>query len=375
MKRNASILLGLLLSLGITTHLLAGGIGETVLNLEPTKENPRSSEGSFVTLSSGRILFVYTQFYGGAQDNSPAHLVSIHSDDEGKTWSKDPQVVVDNSGGENVMSVTLLRLKSGRIALFYLLKNNWLDCRPLVRFSDDEAKTWSQPVSMSAAPGYFVLNNDRVIQLSTGRLVAPLAFHRAKGNDPKTSRSFDSRAITLWAFSDDEGKTWREAESWWAMPQATRSGLQEPGVVENADGSLFSWARTDGGSQFVFRSKDQGKSWTPPTASALASPVSPASIKRLPGSDKLLAIYNDHSGKFPFPKGKRTPLIAAISADGGLTWPQAKAIEDDPDGWYCYTAMHYTKDAVLLGYCAGDSKVGGLNRLRIKRVLLKDLGE
>jgi hypothetical protein len=30
---------------------------------------------------------------------------------------------------------------------------------------------------------------------------------------------------------------------------------------------------------------------------------------------------------------------------------------------------------VLLAYCAGDSKIGGLNRLRIKRVPLKQLEE
>lgn len=339
------------------------------------KKIPADSEGAFVTLKSGRVLYCYTQFYGGARDNSPAHIVSIYSDDAGRTWSDKPQLVVDNAGGENVMSVSLLRLQSGRIALFYLLKNNWLDCRPYVRFSDDEAKTWSDPILMVSAPGYFVLNNDRVIQLKSGRLIAPLAFHRAKGTDPATSKSFDSRAITMWQLSDDEGKTWREADSWWAMPQPTRSGLQEPGVVEVADGSLFSWARTDGGSQFVFRSKDQGKTWTPPVASALASPVSPASIKRLPGSDKLLAIYNDHSGKYPFPKGKRTPLVVAFSSDGGEAWKKHKLIEDDPDGWYCYTAIHFTEDNVLLAYCAGDSKIGGLNRLRIKRVLLKELVE
>lgn len=371
MKRHLHLCALLLVIAAFTAS--AATLGETVVNIEPTKENPRSSEGAFVTLKSGRILFYYTQFYGGAHDNSPAHIVAIHSDDEGKTWSKEPQTIVENKGGENVMSVSLLRLKSGRIALFYLLKNNWLDCRPYVCLSEDETKTWSAPVLMTQAPGYFVLNNDRVIQLTTGRLVAPLAFHRAKASDPKTSKSFDSRAITMWVLSDDEGKTWREADSWWAMPQNTRSGLQEPGVVELADGSLFSWARTDGGSQFTFRSQDQGKTWTPPTASKLISPVSPASIKRLPDSDKLLAIYNDHSGQFPFPKGKRTPLIAALSTDGGTTWTQAKALEEDPNGWYCYTALHYTKDAVLLGYCAGDAKVGGLNRLRIKRVPLKDL--
>ncbi|MEW6303663.1 MAG: sialidase family protein [Verrucomicrobiota bacterium] len=342
-----------------------------VLNLDPDKEHPRNSEGSFVTLKSGQILFYYTQFYGGARDNSPARIVSIASDDSGRTWSQ-PKVVIENAGEENVMSVSLLRLKSGNIALFYLIKNSWLDCRPYIRFSTDEAQTWSEAKLVVQAPGYFVLNNDRVIQTSTGRLIMPLAFHRSRLSDPKSSRSFDARAIDVWYYSDDEGKTWSESDSWWALPAATRSGLQEPGVVELADGTLFSWARTDLGTQYGFTSKDGGKTWSAPEPTAMKSPVSPASIERLPGSADLLALYNDHSGQFPYPAGKRTPLVAAISKDGGKTWPVRKLLEDDPDGWYCYTAIEFTKDnAVLLAYCAGDSKVGRLNRLRIRRVDLE----
>jgi hypothetical protein len=32
--------------------------------------------------------------------------------------------------------------------------------------------------------------------------------------------------------------------------------------------------------------------------------------------------------------------------------------------------MHFAEDTVLLAYCAGDAKLGGLNRLRIRRVTL-----
>ncbi|MCX7824254.1 MAG: glycoside hydrolase [Verrucomicrobiae bacterium] len=341
-----------------------------VLNIEPSKENPRNSEGSFATLKSGRIIFYYTQFYGGAADNSPARIVCVHSDDAGRTWSA-PRTVIENTSGENVMSVSLLRLKSGRLALFYLVKNSWLDCRPYVRISADEAQTWSEPKLVVAAPGYFVLNNDRVVQLSAGRLVVPVAFHRARNTDPASSKSFDARGLVLWYLSDDEGQTWTEAATWWAAPQHCSSGLQEPGVVELADGTLFSWARTALGAQYGFTSADRGKTWTAPAPTSLKSPCSPASIKRLPGSSDLLCIYNDHSGDFPFPKGRRTPLVAGISSDGGKTWPVRKVLEPDPDGWYCYTAIHFVDDAVLLGYCAGDKKVGGLNRLRIRRMGLE----
>jgi Neuraminidase (sialidase) len=338
-----------------------------VLNVEPTKENPRNSEGSFARLNSGRIVFYYTHFYGGAGDESPARIVGIHSDDGGRTWSA-PQTVIENIGGNNVMSVSLLRLAGGKLALFYLLKNSWIDCRPYLRTSADDGATWSEPKLVITAPGYFVVNNDRLVQLSTGRLIVPAGFHRSRGTDPHSSKSFDGRSIAMWFYSDDEGQTWQESATWWGIPVRSGSGLQEPGLVELADGKLFGWARTDQGAQYGFTSADAGKSWSPPVPTELKSPTSPASIKRLPKSPHLLAIFNDHSGRFPFPKGKRTPLVVAVSTDGGKTWPQAKPIEEDPDGWYCYTAIHFTDDAVLLAYCAGDSKIGGLNRLRIRRI-------
>lgn len=347
---------------------------EVTLNIEPSAEFQRNSEGSFVTLKSGRILFFYTQFYGGTSDHSAARIVSIQSEDQGRTWSNTPRTILENKGGANVMSVSLLRLKSGRIALFYLVKNTWLDCRPHVRFSDDEGETWSEPTLMLEAPGYFVLNNDRVIQHSSGRLIAPLAFHRARVSDSNSSKAFDSRSIGLWVISDDDGKTWKEAPQWLSLPvPSTRSGLQEPGIVELEDSSLLTFFRTDQGMLYESRSTDRGQTWTPVQPGPLKSPVSPGSIESLPGSGDLLAVWNDHSGDHPMVDKKRTPLVVALSSDGGKTWPNKKLIESDPDGWYCYTAIHYTPDAVLLAYCAGDSKVGGLNRLRIRRLELKDL--
>jgi len=65
--------------------------------------------------------------------------------------------------------------------------------------------------------------------------------------------------------------------------------------------------------------------------------------------------------------------VTAISSDNGRTWAKPKVVEADPEGWYCYTAIHFVDDAVLLAYCAGDKKVGGLNRLRIRRLRLDGL--
>ena len=44
-----------------------------VLQLPPNPGNPRNSEGGFVTLRDGRILFVYTRYYGESwDDHAPA---------------------------------------------------------------------------------------------------------------------------------------------------------------------------------------------------------------------------------------------------------------------------------------------------------------
>ena len=346
---------------------------QLVLKIDPTPEYQRNSEGSFVTLEDGTIFYAYTQFYGGTSDHSQARIVTIESKDDGLTWSE-PTVLVENSGEQNVMSVSLLRLKSGKIALFYLIKNSLHDLKPYMHVSSDEAKTWSEPFSIITAPGYFVMNNDRVIQLKSGRLIAPVAFHRPIYH--KENISADWRGIAMWYLSDDEGKTWYESTNWWGLPvpDVARSGLQEPGVVELSDGSLFSWSRTIVGAQYGFRSNDEGETFSAPEPTNLVSPLSPASIKRIPGTPDLLAVYNDHSGRFPFAAKRRNPLVVAISQDGGQTWPIAKMIESELDGHFCYTAIHFIDDYVLLGYCAGFmSKKGmyGLNPHRIRRIKIE----
>ena len=102
------------------------------VDFEPTMAHPRSSEGSFATLHSGRIIFCYSQFYEGRDDDSPSAIAQINSDDGGKSWSE-PKIVVPTGDNRNLMSVSLLRLASGKLAMFYLAKKNgWLDCHPLL---------------------------------------------------------------------------------------------------------------------------------------------------------------------------------------------------------------------------------------------------
>lgn len=305
-----------------------------VLTLMPKADNPRNSEGDFITLKSGRILFVYTHYTGTSfVDHAPAYLASRFSDDNGETWSNESKLVVENEGQQNVMSVSLLRLNNGEIAMFYLRKNSLADCMPMIRFSSDEGETWSEPQScITDYTSYFILVNSRVIQLESGRLIMPVYN--------------GGRAMTY--HSDNNGRDW------------VRGGIvdnphgvvnQEPGVVELKDGRLMMIMRTEVASQYVAYSSDGGESWTASGPSNIISASqSPASVVTIPSSGDLMLVWNHNTSSDPIQKSNRTPLNVAISDDNGQSWKNMKTLESYEKGSYCYTAVHFVDNDVLFGY-------------------------
>ena len=377
MKRvNLFALAAILVSLGLAASVGANPKFQqaTVAPfLPPGPNNPRNTEGSFVTLKDGRILFAYSKFTGGGGDDDTATIAGRYSTDEGKTWSSEDVTLVAKEGAMNVMSASLLRLKDGRIALFYLRKNSVSDCHPYLRYSSDEGKSWSEPIRCIRDEGYYVLNNDRVIQLRSGRLVMPVALH------PSINGKVRSKGIAMAYLCDDAGKTWRRSTTRLEDSRADRAGFQEPGVVELKNGHILMFIRTTLGSQYFSYSKDGGNTWSEAQPSNLQSPLSPASIKRIPSTGDLLAVWNDHSSvpaEFKSTEehgGKRTPLTVAISKDDGKTWKNARNLLDDPGGWYCYTAIHFVHGDVLLASASAGPGMPRLSKMDLARFPVKAL--
>ena len=363
-----------------------GKIGEIVLQLNPTPENARNSEATFITLKSGRIIFAWSKFIGSDNSDFGAGVIaSKYSDDDGKTWTEDDRVLIQKEGTTNVMSPSLLRLQDGRIAIVYLRKDGLKSCVAYFRTSSDELETLSEPVLISHEPGYYVVNNDRMIQLRCGRIVVPTAFHRYRGPSvllpgEKPKSFMASPGIIFFWLSDDGGKRWLESLTSYYKCFPSGHGLQEPGVIELLNGKLWSWARPgEKNRQWESFSDDLGQTWTDPVPSQFVSPSSPMQVKRIPETKHLLAVWNDHSGIFetrePLPVSwGRTPLICAISEDDGKTWNHHKLLEDSPEHGFCYPAIHFTQEAVLISYNAGGatSKIP-LDTQRVRRILIKQL--
>ncbi|MBP1988478.1 sialidase family protein [Paenibacillus eucommiae] len=345
--------------------------GSVVLDLRTGPNNARNSEGAFLDMKDGRLMFAYSRYTGNStDDHAEACVAARYSADKGNTWSEDVILARSEDHGtlQNIMSVSLLRMLDGDIGLFYVLRYGFHDTRLHLRRSTDEGETWSDPVCCVPGQGYYVTNNDRVVRLSSGRLVVPASFHRMKGDisDPSAFMSFfDFRAIVYFFLSDDDGLTWREAKNFSTLESANCwSGLQEPGIIELNNGVLWSWARTDLGRQYEMFSMDGGETWGAPQPSRFTSPCSPLSMKRMPHYGHLLAIWNpvpDYETRqtkeqfrlgstYGLMAGGRAPLIGAISKDDGKTWGDHFLVETEEAGDCSYPAIFFTDEAVLLGY-------------------------
>lgn len=360
-------------------------LGTVVHSLGPKKGNPRNSEGAFLQLKDGRLMFAYSRYTGeSASDIAPCCIAAIYSGDEGDTWTEEETIArAEEHDVANIMSVSLLRMQNGDIGLFYFIRRARNDGRLYLRRSSDEGKSWGDARVCVPGLGHYVTNNDRVVMLSSGRLIVPAAYHKMAGDvteyDEFKSKN-DAKAVAHFFLSDDDGFTWREAQSYCALyAPRSRSGLQEPGVIELENGTLWAWARTDLGCQYEMFSMDGGETWSQAAPSLFSSPRSPLSMKRCPRYGFLLAIWN------PIPHYQtraveyhriRSPLVGAISKDEGQSWDGFFTLEtEDSGGGYCYTAIHFVGEAVLLAYCAGIPKHGEsiLSRISIRKIQLSEI--
>ena len=173
-------------------------LGKIILDLPPSPGNPRNSEGAMLRLNDGSILFIYSRFCGSdAADDAAADLYALISDDEGEHFhSLGPVVFHAETSAKNVMSVSLLRMENGDIGLFYLERRGETDMRMMLRRSADEGRTWTDPAICMPNSGYYVVNNDRVLRLCSGRILLPAALHRLSLRDDGSTR-FDSRAAIV----------------------------------------------------------------------------------------------------------------------------------------------------------------------------------
>jgi len=142
----------------------------------PTDRTHRGYSGSIVELRDGSLLYATGNPRNEIQQSG---VIGRMSRDGGRTWGE-PFSMQRNFARLGTLQPSLLRLKDNRLLFGYNTLNNYqggdlrlYDGHFYVRYSWDEARTWSDPFCATLYPGYHTVNPDRVIQLSSGRIVVP----------------------------------------------------------------------------------------------------------------------------------------------------------------------------------------------------------
>jgi len=316
----------------------------------------RGMPGTIVALADGRLLLAYTHML--PDGSAGGGVAARYSGDQGTTWG-DEFVLVPRPtpvAKDRYCHPSLLRLTDGSILLSYIYSagTKRLFGHTYYRRSVDDGKTWGDQLIMTPHPGYNIIHNDKLIQISSGRIIAPAEFELA---NPENDHG---GYVSYTVYSDDGGYSWYRSEN---MVDILPIEAQEPHVVELKDGRLMMLMRTYSG--FVARaySEDQGASWSEgkPVKELVLPPhsTSALNVKRIPSTGDLL-LLRCIGGPKESPR-RRTPFASVLSKDDGATWINERIIMGDPEDDYGYPGLTFLDDMALITYHQRD----GLHVARI----------
>ncbi|MCS7315687.1 MAG: sialidase family protein [Bryobacterales bacterium] len=319
-----------LFSLTPSAAAAAGIVHEKVFGPE-TPTGPYKHPASFTELDNGDLLLVY---YGGAGEY--ANDTAIYGSRLRKgarkwtppvVWAKDPF----RSAGNPV----IWQAPDGVVWLFYVVRfgPTWSDSRIQCKISRDRGRSWSDASLLALEAGMMV--RGRPIVLSDGDYLLPV--YQETGHD---TEFVGPDSTSLFLRYDRRSGQWRQTGR-----IRSANGNIQPAVVEISANRLLAFCRRGGGygpgsRGYIVRaeSHDGGWTWTEGRDTEFPNPNAAIELIRLV-SGKLLLVYNPSMSE-------RTPLTAALSADGGNTFPWRRNIAEGP-GDFAYPVALQSADGKI----------------------------
>ena len=274
-------------------------------------------------LQNGDLLVVFRE--AGEHLSNDGKIVMVRSVNGGETW--DGGQVLREYPYTDERESSLAQLGDGTV-----LANEWVNPfydgagryvgRPdpsykgraggiYVGHSHDGGHSWEwseRPVD--PAPVSFIATSERIVELSSGRLLMAVYFWKHDVPD---------YGCALYC-SDDKGHNWRYLST---IADVTGVRLCEPALFQTRSGRLISLMRNESGpAYYQATSDDGGMTWTPPIPSPIPGYRNPASLIELPDGT-LLCVHGSRED----PSG----IYVVASDDEGETWDMAhrRVIRDD----------------------------------------------
>lgn len=305
-----------------------------------TKTGPYKHPASVCVLDNGDLYLVW---YGGEGEyaNSTAIWASRRTKSVG-AWTAPKKVAQDplRPLGNGVA----WQAPDGKLWLFYVVRfgETWSSSRVAVKLSGDRGETWSDSTMLVLDEGWMV--RGKPIVLSSGEWLLPL--YQETGTDRERVPP-DTTSVFL--LRNPKTGAW--------MPGGrirSKSGNLQPAPVEISPGHLIAFCRRGGGygpgeRGYIVRSesRDGGRSWSGGVDSEFPNPNSAVELIKL-ASGALLLVYNDSMSG-------RTPLVAALSTDGGKTFPQRLTLAAGRDS-FAYPSAAQASDGTIHVVFTSDNR-------------------
>lgn len=303
---------------------------------------PYKHPASICTLDNGDLYLVY---YGGEGEYANSTAVFASRLKAGsKQWTTPRKIAQDplRSLGNGVA----WQAPGGRLWLFYVVRfgDSWGTSRIAVKVSDDRGETWSDSSLLRLEEGWMV--RGKPIVLASGDWLLPI-YHET-GTDRER---VPPDTTSLFLLYSPKTKDWTPT----GRIRSANGNLQ-PSPAETAPGKLIAMCRRGGGYGdgeigYIVQSEsnDGGRTWTQGHNSAFPNPNSAVELLKL-ASGKLLLIYNDSMNS-------RSPLTAALSPDGGKSWPVRANIAAGRNSYAYPSAAQSADGRIHLVYTSDERKV------------------
>jgi predicted neuraminidase len=295
------------------------------------RTGPYKHPACLTALESGDLYLVY---HGGAGEYASDTAVYGSRLHKGRgDWT--PPTAIARDPFRALGNAVVWQAPDGIVWLFYVVRHGatWSTSRIQAKVSHDNAVTWSDAFPLHDEPGMMVRN--RPIVLHDGAYLLPI-YHEV-GDD---TESVGAGSTSLFLRYEPKARRWSETGR-----IRSRKGNIQPAVAEVSPGHLVAYCRRGGGygattEGWLVRaeSHDGGRTWSEGRDSAFPNPNAAVDFLKL-RSGSLLLVFNDSMTS-------RTPLVAALSRDGGRTYPVRRAVAEGP-GDFAYPIVLQTPDGVI----------------------------
>jgi alpha-L-rhamnosidase len=268
-------------------------------------------------------------WFGGTKERNPDVGIWV-SRKEGGQWTAPVEVangILSDTLRVACWNPVLYQVPGGELQLYYKTGTRVATWKGWMKTSTDGGLTWS---SARALPeGFLGPVKNKPVLLDNGELICPSS---TEGAGWKVHFECTKDGGNTWTMRGpiNDGKTFNAIQ---------------PSILSHGKGKLQILCRSKEGVVVQSWSEDNGRTWSPMSATSLPNNNSGTDAVTLKDGRQLL-VYNHVKTPAGKSKGARTPLNVAVSNDG-VHWSAALVLEGSPVSQYSYPSVIQTADGYV----------------------------